>query len=177
MIDLHMHSLYSDGMYSPDDLMAKVAEKKLKAVALTDHDSILGCLEFAKAGEICVKLGGSSRCVHYLDVAHLVAVIGKQLGQSCAKLALLKRGELVADTAEQGIEEGDKQAEEEHHRCKDQQTPDGVGQNGVQAVLGILAAGLDLAGLYLGNHIVDKGETLAVGLHHGGLVRQAYNRY
>ena len=51
MIDLHMHSLFSDGMYSPEDLMIKIAEKKLKAVALTDHDSVLGCERFALAGQ------------------------------------------------------------------------------------------------------------------------------
>lgn len=71
MIDLHMHSLYSDGMYSPDDLMAKVAEKKLKAVALTDHDSILGCLEFAKAGEKhkVLTIHGSELSANYPKVS------------------------------------------------------------------------------------------------------------
>ena len=51
MIDLHMHSIFSDGMSSPEELMAMIAEKKLRAVALTDHDSVHGCMEFAKAGE------------------------------------------------------------------------------------------------------------------------------
>ena len=71
MIDLHMHSLYSDGMYSPDGLMSKVAEKRLKAVALTDHDSISGCLEFAKAGEKhkVLTIHGSELSVNYPKVS------------------------------------------------------------------------------------------------------------
>lgn len=71
MIDLHMHSLFSDGMYSPEDLMIKIAEKKLKAVALTDHDSVLGCERFAVAGEKhkIMTIHGSELSVNYPKVS------------------------------------------------------------------------------------------------------------
>ena len=47
-IDLHTHSLISDGTYSPADLIKLAAEKGLAAIALTDHESIAGDEEAAK---------------------------------------------------------------------------------------------------------------------------------
>lgn len=42
MIDLHTHSTYSDGTYSPQELINMAYEKGLKAIAITDHDTIEG---------------------------------------------------------------------------------------------------------------------------------------
>ena len=42
MIDLHTHSSASDGTYDPESLVDLAADKKLSALALTDHDSLLG---------------------------------------------------------------------------------------------------------------------------------------
>lgn len=47
MIDLHVHTTASDGQYTPSQLIEKAAEKKIKAIAITDHDTING-LEEAK---------------------------------------------------------------------------------------------------------------------------------
>ncbi len=41
-IDLHVHSNYSDGTLSPDELVELAIKKKLCAFALTDHDTIDG---------------------------------------------------------------------------------------------------------------------------------------
>ena len=41
-IDLHTHSTASDGTFSPSRLVAYGLEKGLKALALTDHDTIAG---------------------------------------------------------------------------------------------------------------------------------------
>jgi 3',5'-nucleoside bisphosphate phosphatase len=46
--DLHTHTYYSDGAYSPDELINLATEKKLKAISITDHDTISGYLK-AKA--------------------------------------------------------------------------------------------------------------------------------
>ncbi len=40
--DLHVHSTASDGSHTPSQVIAFAALAKLKAVALTDHDSIVG---------------------------------------------------------------------------------------------------------------------------------------
>src|SRR5471030_19574 len=42
MIDLHVHSYVSDGTSSPSEIIKMAYERRIKAVALTDHDSIEG---------------------------------------------------------------------------------------------------------------------------------------
>ena len=44
-IDLHVHSTFSDGSYSPQEIVKLAAAIGLKAVALTDHDTIKGIPE------------------------------------------------------------------------------------------------------------------------------------
>ncbi|MCP3968364.1 MAG: PHP domain-containing protein [Lentisphaerae bacterium] len=51
LIDLHTHSLYSDGTVSPEKLVQMASEINLKAIALTDHDTVGGIPEFLKAAE------------------------------------------------------------------------------------------------------------------------------
>jgi len=40
--DLHLHTVYSDGIYTPETLVAAAREHDLRAIALTDHDSVDG---------------------------------------------------------------------------------------------------------------------------------------
>lgn len=42
-IDLHMHSIVSDGTDSPAELLSKVREAGIEIFSLTDHDAIKGC--------------------------------------------------------------------------------------------------------------------------------------
>lgn len=48
-IDLHVHSNISDGTYTPKEILELAAKKKIKVVALTDHDSIDGIIEAESA--------------------------------------------------------------------------------------------------------------------------------
>ncbi len=48
--DLHNHSTASDGEYSPADLVLKARDAGLKAVGLTDHDTVGGLDEAVEAG-------------------------------------------------------------------------------------------------------------------------------
>lgn len=41
-IDLHTHTTFSDGTYTPEELMKYAVQKGLKAIAVTDHDTIDG---------------------------------------------------------------------------------------------------------------------------------------
>jgi len=50
-IDLHAHSTASDGSFTPLELVRYAAEKKLSAMALTDHDCVDGVEEAVTEGE------------------------------------------------------------------------------------------------------------------------------
>lgn len=76
LVDLHLHSTYSDGVRTPAELVAMAAELGLKAIALADHDTVDGIDEAMAAGsaqgvevlpaiEFSVALG-SYRDVHLL---------------------------------------------------------------------------------------------------------------
>jgi len=39
-VDLHAHTTFSDGMLSPEDLVARAVDKRLAALAVTDHDTV-----------------------------------------------------------------------------------------------------------------------------------------
>jgi 3',5'-nucleoside bisphosphate phosphatase len=47
-IDLHAHSLYSDGELSPVELVAAAGQRQVELFALTDHDTMAGCAEAAR---------------------------------------------------------------------------------------------------------------------------------
>ena len=49
--DLHVHTNYSDGVLSPEEVVAKALEMDLRAVAITDHDCIDGVPLAVEAAE------------------------------------------------------------------------------------------------------------------------------
>ncbi len=51
LVDLHLHSNHSDGIFSPKQLVEMAVEKGLGGIALTDHDTIGGDKEFISAGK------------------------------------------------------------------------------------------------------------------------------
>lgn len=77
MIDLHCHSVHSDGTDTPEHLLALAEEAGVQAIAITDHDSLDG-FDLAKAKscefqtelicgvEIGTHLSGCIRSVHLL---------------------------------------------------------------------------------------------------------------
>ena len=50
-IDLHVHTTASDGTESPREVVEHAKENGIKAIAITDHDTVLGCREAMEAGE------------------------------------------------------------------------------------------------------------------------------
>ena len=44
-IDLHTHSIRSDGALSPTDLVRRAAERGVRIQALSDHDTLAGVAE------------------------------------------------------------------------------------------------------------------------------------
>jgi 3',5'-nucleoside bisphosphate phosphatase len=53
-IDLHCHSTLSDGLLSPEDLVAHAASRGVRVLALTDHDEVGG---LARARAVAEQLG------------------------------------------------------------------------------------------------------------------------
>lgn len=47
--DLHTHTRFSDGTYTPEELAAQARQVGLGAIALTDHDTVEGCPRMAEA--------------------------------------------------------------------------------------------------------------------------------
>jgi predicted metal-dependent phosphoesterase TrpH len=51
MIDLHMHTIYSDGSVRPEDLVQLALDNKLEAISITDHDTTESLSYAQKAAE------------------------------------------------------------------------------------------------------------------------------
>ncbi|MDU3352292.1 MAG: PHP domain-containing protein, partial [Clostridium sp.] len=55
--DLHIHSICSDGRFTPSDIVKMAKEKNLDYVSLTDHDTLTGIKEaLSEAEALNVKL-------------------------------------------------------------------------------------------------------------------------
>ena len=53
LVDLHIHSTYSDGVRTPTELVTMASSLGLKAIALADHDTVDGIDEALAAGAAC----------------------------------------------------------------------------------------------------------------------------
>src|ERR1043166_7952868 len=73
--DLHLHTYFSDGTYSPEEVAELAKKNNLRADALTDHDTMEGgprmaaaCqalgVEFIPATELTAEIGGHE--IHFL---------------------------------------------------------------------------------------------------------------
>ncbi|MBA3727873.1 MAG: PHP domain-containing protein [Actinobacteria bacterium] len=82
-IDLHTHTIYSDGTFIPETLLRLAAERGLDRVAVTDHDTTVGLAEASAAGrEVGVEVvpgvefstlynrEGVHILCYYMDQAH-----------------------------------------------------------------------------------------------------------
>jgi len=50
-IDLHIHSIHSDGTLAPEEIVQYAKEYQLKAISITDHDTVANFQEAKQAGE------------------------------------------------------------------------------------------------------------------------------
>ena len=75
--DLHTHSVFSDGTYTPTEIINEALEKGLSAVALCDHNTINGLGEFLEAakGKNIEAICGSELSVDYNGIElHLLGL-------------------------------------------------------------------------------------------------------
>lgn len=55
MIDLHMHTKYSDGSDSLCELLTRVENKKLNTISITDHNTALVYEEMEKINQVLMS--------------------------------------------------------------------------------------------------------------------------
>ncbi|NLW59352.1 MAG: PHP domain-containing protein [Firmicutes bacterium] len=94
-LDLHTHTVYSDGLSTPEELVKRAKAKGLTGIALTDHDTVDGIPAFLAAGRdhglVCipgVELSTELEAVEFhilgYQVDHTHAGLRKRLKQVLA---------------------------------------------------------------------------------------------
>ena len=79
-IDLHNHTSYSDGLYTPKELLEIAKRENVDCFALTDHDSVFGCEEiqvYAKNFNIHVLSGMELSTEYKGHSVHIVCLFQK----------------------------------------------------------------------------------------------------
>ena len=92
-IDLHCHSLYSDGTQTPQQLVQQAIDAGVSVLALTDHDSVLGLAEAHQAAH--------QTTLKILDGVEVSAIWNKQLVHIIGLNINVNQPDLVAGLAEQ----------------------------------------------------------------------------
>ncbi len=75
-VDLHIHSTYSDGTASPEEIIVLARQSNITVLAITDHDTMEGCPEAIMAGKrygIEVITGIEISCMHANLSLHMLA--------------------------------------------------------------------------------------------------------
>ncbi|MDD2902450.1 MAG: PHP domain-containing protein [Syntrophales bacterium] len=94
-VDLHTHSTASDGSYRPAEVVRLAKEAGLKAMALTDHDTVDGLDEALAAGEelgVEVIPGVEISTRHSGDTMHILGYfLDFHSGRLAERLAVLKQ--------------------------------------------------------------------------------------
>ncbi len=96
--DLHLHSHYSDGTFTPEEIVSRAQKQGLGAIALTDHDTVEGC---EAVGNECAKLGirfvvGTELTSEHKDnelhiLAYFVDPKNEQLLREIAKFQIVRQ--------------------------------------------------------------------------------------
>lgn len=110
-IDLHTHSLHSDGAQTPADVVKTAASAGLSAIALTDHDCITGVREAVETGKALgvevipgVELSAQSDTELHI-LGYFVDIDNKRLQDTMA-YALQVRDERQEETCRKLNEQG-----------------------------------------------------------------------
>jgi predicted metal-dependent phosphoesterase TrpH len=99
MIDLHVHTTASDGQYTPSQIIQMASEKNISTLAITDHDTVAGLEEGAKAAEqnhITFIPGTELNISYPTGEFHLLGLGFKKISPSLEELlaALVKNREI-----------------------------------------------------------------------------------
>ncbi len=111
LIDLHTHSLCSDGAQTPADVVRTAKKAGLSAIALSDHDSVEGVQEAMDAGETlgveiipAIELSAQSDTELHI-LGYFIDIHNKKLNDTMA-YALQVRAERQEETCRKLNEQG-----------------------------------------------------------------------
>lgn len=86
-IDLHTHTIYSDGGLTPNQLVVKAKEIGLKAIALTDHDNTAATeVAILKGKELGVEVIPAIELSGYIDEENDLHILGYYINWRDVKL-------------------------------------------------------------------------------------------
>ena len=80
-IDMHMHSTFSDGTYTPEEIVDLAIKENLDLIVLTDHNTINGCKRFvsyAAKKNVNVLCGIEISTTYKNEEIHLLAAYKKK---------------------------------------------------------------------------------------------------
>lgn len=96
-IDMHNHSKYSDGLFSPKELLEIAVREGVNVFALTDHDSVFGCAELqeeAKHYPVQVLCGMELSTEYKNKSVHIVCLFQKnEVPQALLEFSKMKKEE------------------------------------------------------------------------------------
>ncbi len=96
--DLHLHTIFSDGTYTPQELISASVRCGLSAVAVVDHDTILGiepAIKIAKTGNIEVLAGVELSAEYDSQEVHILGyLIDYKKEKLIDKLEFLKKNRI-----------------------------------------------------------------------------------
>ena len=89
--DLHLHTQFSDGTFSPEELVSHARSCGLSAIALTDHDTMEGCVRTALACRVAA--------IEFIPGSELTAEQGSEEIHILGYLMDAENPKLVAELA------------------------------------------------------------------------------
>lgn len=109
MIDLHTHSLFSDGVLLPSELIQRARKTGYTALAITDHADSSN-LEFVLTGlkKVCAESNNvykDIKCIPGVELTHIPPVLVKKMTLAARKLGakiVVFHGETVVEPVEPG---------------------------------------------------------------------------
>ncbi len=112
LADLHLHSVYSDGVYTPDEICRRAKERGLSLLSITDHDTLAGeedkraaakkhGLSYVTGWEISAYLEGEK--MHILGYGCQLGDAYEKFMQERKRSAFLRAEDSVKKLQAQGI--------------------------------------------------------------------------